>query len=1353
MNSVKYLNVLDDPDENQRMVRKLPRYLVDRWGREVDRRLNKDEDQRHGDVSQLEATEGESGYPPFSVFCRFLQRESRIACNPVTTVKQKEEVSREDPDKERKTNGFRRRTHKDKVNAFATESHEMANSNSQNRKERKSEASPCPLCKAAHDLDVCKLFLKKSLAERRDLIKANALCLGCLRWGHMKRNCRRRLVCNTCNGFHPTSLHSNPSPNESGQDSGLSETPMATSHRVNLADMRSLNPSCMHSLIVPVWIHHRKNSSNKLLTYALLDEQSDACFVKEDLLRRLNASGPEVELKLSTVLAEKVVTSQRIECLVVRGYNEELEIPLPKSYSRSSIPAKKSQIPRPESALNWPHLRKISEMIMPLNEALEVGLLIGLNCPRAIKPLEVIPGKEDDPYAKKTALGWGVIGAVRPLTNEDAESRSDIACNRIVTYEVQGMSRRKMCHFAFQTQVKEMISPSYVSRMFALDFNERQAEEKPLSVEDRRFLKIMREGIHQLEDGHYEMPLPLKSENVELPNSKELALSRLLRLKRRLTSDEQFRKDYSSFMQDIVSSGYAERVPVEELSTKSKRVWYIPHHGVYHKKKPGKIRVVFDCSAVCDGQSLNQQLLQGPDLTNNLTGVLCRFRQERIAFMCDIQAMFHQVKVNMECRNLLRFLWWDNPELKGDPVEFRMTVHLFGATSSPGCANFALKTTADQYEEICGSEAADFVKRNFYVDDGLKSVQSVDQAKELIKNTKSLCQRGGFRLHKFTSNSKEVLSSVPQEVRATDPTDHHLISDSTTIERALGVHWCIESDTLQFRIILQDKPLSRRGILSTVSSVFDPLGLVTPFILVGKRILQQLCRDGVGWDDAIPDELRSQWEKWRAELPILERLRIARCHKPQEFDEVKKAELHHFSDACQNGYGQCSYIRLVDDKNRIHCSLVMAKSRVTPLKPVTIPRLELTAALVSSKISCMLRKELEYAPMDEVFWTDSKTVLGYINNDARRFHVFVGNRVQEIREQTSPSQWHYVGTKSNPADIASRGAGAQELLNSPLWWNGPDFLWNTSEDWNSVDDVPSIPPEDPEVRKVSARATQTQEPKLASLQERLTYFSSWHRAKKAIALCLRLQQRSRKIASSDSHFKRKNGKKGEESATYKPVDVQELKRAEQQIIKMVQTEAFKDEIQVLKDVQAKQQAADKDTCKDKVKAMKRSSSLYKLDPFLDEDGLLRVGGRLRQSSAPFEVKHPVILPKKGHVTSLILCHYHKSVQHQGRGITQNEVRSNGYWIIGGSSVVSNHISKCVSCRRLRGGSQEQKMANLPEDRLEPAPPFAFSAVDYFGPWYIKEGRREVKRYGCCLHVWRPGLCISKSQAVCPQTRS
>lgn len=250
------------------------------------------------------------------------------------------------------------------------------------------------------------------------------------------------------------------------------KTIKAVVHKIDQKPPRIvLTSSCMHSSIVPVWIHHRSNSNEKLLTYTLLDEQSDACFVREDLLRRLNVNGPEVELKLSTVLAEKVIKSRRIEGLVVHGYNEDVEIALPKSYSRSSIPAKERQIPRPESALNWPHLKEIGGKIMPLNKNIDVGLLIGLNCSRAIKPLEVIPGKEDDPYAKRTALGWGIVGAVRSSKHEDAES--DFSCNRIVACEVQEMSNRKTCYFAFKTQVKEMFSPSDVSKMFTLDFSER----------------------------------------------------------------------------------------------------------------------------------------------------------------------------------------------------------------------------------------------------------------------------------------------------------------------------------------------------------------------------------------------------------------------------------------------------------------------------------------------------------------------------------------------------------------------------------------------------------------------------------------------------------------------------------------------------------------------------------------------------------------------------------------------------------------------------------------------------------------------------------------------------------------
>ena len=201
--------------------------------------------------------------------------------------------------------------------------------------------------------------------------------------------------------------------------------------------------------------------------------------------------------------------------------------------------------------------------------------------------------------------------------------------------------------------------------------------------------------------------------------------------------------------------------------------------------------------------------------------------------------MFHQVKVNEEHRNFLRFLWWDQGDTTKDPEEYRMTVHLFGAGSSPGCANLALKTTAEDNESDLGADAADFLRKNFYVDDGLKSVKMVNEAISLIEKSKTMCQRGGFRLHKFISNRKEVIESIPINDRAKGIKDLDLEHEDLPLERVLGIEWCIESDSFQFRIILKDKPFTRRGILSTVSSIYDPLGFAAPFLLEGKRILQE----------------------------------------------------------------------------------------------------------------------------------------------------------------------------------------------------------------------------------------------------------------------------------------------------------------------------------------------------------------------------------------------------------------------------------------------------------------------------------------------------------------------------------
>lgn len=239
-----------------------------------------------------------------------------------------------------------------------------------------------------------------------------------------------------------------------------------------------------------------------------------------------------------------------------------------------------------------------------------------------------------------------------------------------------------------------------------------------------------------------------------------------------------------------------------------------------------------------------------------------------------------------------------------------------------------------------------------------------------------MCSKGGVKLHKFVSNSKTVLESIPSEDRAKGLVNVDLLGESLPVERALEVQWCVESDCFQFRITLCDHPLTRRGILATVWSVYDPLGLISPVVLVGKQVLQVLCADHLSWDDPPPESLRSRWDRWRSGIHKQGSLEIRRCFKPDGFGTVVKTELHHFSDASRSGYGQCSYLRLMNDKGEFHCSLVMSKARVVPLKPIRIPRLELSAAVVSVKISSMLQQELNFSDAEEVYWTDSKIVLG-----------------------------------------------------------------------------------------------------------------------------------------------------------------------------------------------------------------------------------------------------------------------------------------------------------------------------------------------------------------------------------------
>ncbi|XP_068240026.1 uncharacterized protein [Palaemon carinicauda] len=507
--------------------------------------------------------------------------------------------------------------------------------------------------------------------------------------------------------------------------------------------------------------------------------------------------------------------------------------------------------------------------------------------------------------------------------------------------------------------VNDSITVESIRKYFELDFSERDLgsvpDERGLSFEDTKFVKRCQDDI-EFRDGHFQLPMPFRDPNVNLPNNKKQAVSRAKCQRRKMKNSEDYRQQYKAFMNKLFEKGYAYKIPDDEVNKIP--FWYLPHHAVFHPKK-GKIRVVFDCSAKFEGVSLNDILLHGPNLTNSLTGVLIRFRQEVYAFIGDIEAMFFQIKIPPENQDYVRFLWWPNGDINRPLEEFRMDVHIFRAISSPSIANTTLKATADKADEKYDSTVGNTIRHNFSVDDCLKSCADVPTAVKLVKDLVSATGEGGFRLTKFVSNSSDVLKAFPAEDCLVESDKFNLDMESL-MTKALGMLWDLKEDSLKVSIELKDNPFTRRGLLSTISSLYDPLGLLSPIILPAKKLLQELCQvESLDWDERIPDELAERWQHWIQGLHLLEQLSIPRCFKSSGFGNVTGSSLVLFSDASTVGYGAASYL-VLHDENQVQSNLVMGKSRLSPKKVVTIPRLKLTTATVSVKVAQHILKELEF---------------------------------------------------------------------------------------------------------------------------------------------------------------------------------------------------------------------------------------------------------------------------------------------------------------------------------------------------------------------------------------------------------
>ena len=604
------------------------------------------------------------------------------------------------------------------------------------------------------------------------------------------------------------------------------------------------------------------------------------------------------------------------------------------------------------------------------------------------------------------------------------------------------------------------------------------------------------------------------------------------------------------------------------------------------------------------------------------------------------------------------------------------------------------------------------VKQNLYVDD-LKSVESSDNALHLINELDTLLGSGGFRLMKFSSNNSDILAKLPKDRLSPNITELDLSLNDVPVQKTLGVWWVPSTDSFRVKIANGDYSLTRRGMLSFLSRWFDPLGIVAPFVLPAKLILRRLSQADLDWDDEnLPYDERTRWLVWEKSLISLNEIALPRCFTGLTYAD--SVQLHCFADASKFDYGFVLYL-LTCCAGKMALSFVSGRSKLLPVECSTTPRAELHAANEAVKFTLMTVASEIYnvCSINSIcFWSDSQTVLGYIKNPAKRLPIYEANRVKRILRATEASQWRWVDSKRNSADHFSRGVNPSKVDHARDWIIGPAFLLDGEESWPSA--VNTVSSMDDDERVPCAQAVVNTEPIVENIltTRLIAHYSTLPRLLRATAWWLRVR---------NFLFRRISGQKTA-AAKSGLICASEYDDALMALIRVMHMAEFTDVLDVLKDKTSSGQSVNR------VKTEHRKLLAY--CPYID-DGVIRIGGRLQRSQLPDNVKHPVVLPKRHHLTGLIILEAHRKCGHFSNNYVMNELTSR-YYILGGKRIVRYCIRGwCMSCRNHNATPLTQVMAPLPLARVDSGKrPFTNTGTDYFGPFLIRQGRNELKRYGC-----------------------
>ncbi|XP_050428250.1 uncharacterized protein LOC126837900 [Adelges cooleyi] len=1021
---------------------------------------------------------------------------------------------------------------------------------------------------------------------------------------HRAADCKSKLSCSKCQKRHHTLLHSNPS---------STETPDTSEPKVQ--EFCGLSQANHTVVLGTAVIRARDSRGNYQAIRILLDSGSQVSAITTRCASRLGLTRRKC-LRSIRGLGKNPVTEVNGETSCYLLPRQQLE---PSFCCNDVIILQQITTTMPTSPLPSAVRECYKHLLLAdpkFDTPAPIDMLIGGDLfPHVMRPRGGIIHHNGLPSAINTHFGWIVCGSLQEQSTSPVHSLS------VASVKLDDLMRSFWAIEEAATPIESITEEQRCEEWFS---------KTTTRANDGRFCVALPFRDSVCLPNSVNQPFDTVPPYHGLGNSRAVALKRFYNLEMRLIKDPALYAEYRAFMAEYAALGHMR--PATQSG-----YYYIPHHAVVKRdgENIDKLRVVFDASAATStGFSLNDVLLAGPKLQNDIFDILQKCRLKRYMLTADITKMYRQVLVrDSDCRYQY-ILWRDSVE--SEIVEYELCTVTYGVTSAPYLAIKCLN-------ELDAQNGSDFpaakgvLTKSTYVDDIVAGADTVEELLIIQSDLIGLLKTCGCSLKKWTSNS-------PQALRQVDCADHSTLlfldpkNDSAV--KVLGMHWDPTSDMFAYHTnIKSDRPFTKRKVLSTIARLFDPIGTLGPILLWANAFMQRLWQASLEWDNNLPEDLDKLWGQFVKELPSIDKIMLPRHIDMRVYSKI---ELVGFSDASLRGYAAVVYLRVVDSSGHATVNFVTCKTKVAPIKTTkcqtTVPRLELCAALLLATTLNRVKTCLDIDISNIYAWTDSTVVLSWLTVSQKSFKVFVTNRIAKIQQLLPDCKWSYINTTDNPADPASRGLLPHEMVLCDIHREGPTFLRLPAEQWPRHKCDLLKPEQLPDYQQRAVILINADNETAAD--QIIHRFSSLTRMQRTLAYVYRF--RFKPIPTG-------------------PLSFSELHYILNQAVRLTQQRYFND---------LKRQLISR--------FVVTPASLAQLSPFIDSDGLIRVGGRLRYASLDADAKHPVLLPKTSHLSELLIKHYHQGYLHAGPKLVLSMMRRK-FWILSGRDAVRHFIYTCVPC--------------------------------------------------------------------------